>query len=127
VLKAIARVLTSGLRGSDVAARLGGDEMCLLLPETGVNGGEITVARLQKAIENLVVRKDSNEIMVTASFGGCTWHVENYDKDKLSQIMKSNDADNIMHALIEAADQAMYKSKQGGRNTTNWTTLNLTK
>ena len=122
VLQSIATILKGSLRGSDMAVRLGGDEMCMLLPETDVQGGEAAVQRIQKQFESLKTNQEGNEIKVTASFGGCSWHIK-IPKDKLQETMKSIDAQRIMESIMETADKAMYKSKENGRNAINWATL----
>ena len=124
VLQSVAIILKSSLRGSDVAARLGGDEMCLLLPETDEKGGGITAQRVHKAVSSIAVKKGKVKVRVTASFGGCTWQIENYDKDNLGELMKSINIQDVMKTVMEAADSAMYKSKKDGRNRINWETLN---
>lgn len=122
-LQEVAKILKGSLRGSDLAARLGGDEMCLLLPETDVKGGEIAIQRICKAIAGLLIEKDGKLVDVKASCGGCTWYIDNYDKDNVNAIMKSIDVDEIMLSIMNAADNAMYQSKKSGSNKARWASL----
>lgn len=124
-LQSLAKILKNSLRSSDTAARLGGDEVCLILPETDVAGGKLAAERIQRQILSHTIREDKVEAKMTASFGGCTWKLKNFDKNKLQQIMKSIDIKQIMKAMLGAADKAMYKSKHSGRNRITWAPLDL--
>lgn len=123
VLQALAKILKGNLRSSDIAARLGGDEVCLLLPETDVKGGKLAAERIQRQISTLTIEKDHIQAKMTASFGGCTWKLKSFDRDNLQTVMKSINIKNIMKDIVDSADKAMYKSKQGGRDTITWKTL----
>jgi diguanylate cyclase (GGDEF)-like protein/PAS domain S-box-containing protein len=100
VLKATARILVDKVRASDTVARLGGDEFVVIL-EPLVNLDEVArivkrmIAALQKPIE---VNGDTAEISVSIGVAFFPEHGE-------SPIL-----------LLEAADQAMYAAKAGGKN-----------
>jgi diguanylate cyclase (GGDEF)-like protein len=102
VLRLIGDLLSQHIRGMDTAARYGGEEFMLILAETGSQGGAETAERLRRAImtecESLGVGT------ISASFG-----VAEYPRDV-------EGAKNPLSALVTAADQALYASKQGGRN-----------
>ena len=53
VLRTVADTLRACCRGSDTAARIGGDDFALLLPETGNAGAQVTASRVRAAIEQL--------------------------------------------------------------------------
>ena len=96
----IARRLSEALRGSDSVARLGGDEFALLLCDLK----EPQEAR--EVVSRLLVRLaqpyhiENNELSVSASIGYTLAPTDSSDPD----------------TLLRHADQAMYLSKQGGRN-----------
>lgn len=100
VLKAIGGVLKDARRGTDVVARLGGEELALLLPQTDVDGAAGVAERLRQAIEALRVRTPAGEIRVTSSFGVALYGARS----------------GTAVSLFERADKALYAAKHGGRN-----------
>ncbi len=100
VLRAIARTLEEGLRTTDVCARVGGEEMALILKDTGVEGAAELSERLRASVEALRVPFGGEEISVTASFGVATYPT------RVSE----------WSALYRRADRALYEAKAGGRN-----------
>ncbi|HLY23741.1 MAG TPA: sensor domain-containing diguanylate cyclase [bacterium] len=100
VLRAVAAVLRGSCREMDLAARFGGDEFVLLLPEAGKRNAALVAERVRQAmtdIENQLTR-------VTASFGVATCSNSGVAADALAD------------ALLEAADRAMYQAKRAGGN-----------
>jgi len=110
VLQGVAQTVKNALRNSDVAARLGGDEMCLLLPETDVAGGGVAAERVRSAIEAL--HFDSESTQVTSSIGGTTWQGED--------VMRGNEIEQVRGSLLSTADEALYVAKKNGRNRVHW-------
>ena len=96
VLRRVARVLGGAVRVTDFLARYGGEEFVLILPNTDADGAMILAQRLRAQIENATWK----ERPVTASLGVST----------LAPIHKAA-AD-----LLQAADGALYQSKERGRN-----------
>lgn len=97
LLITIARVLSGNIRQVDIAARLGGDEFSLLLPETDAKGAAIVLNRLR---DKMLAAVEARGWPVTCSFGCVTFlHAPETTED-----------------VLRAADQAMYKSKHGGKN-----------
>lgn len=96
VLKQVAAILVENCRTSDVVARYGGEEFVVLLPESDRSQAMATAERIRRAIESAPWKLRN----VTASFGVAT----------RSHVM-SDPAD-----LVSEADQALYHSKQTGRN-----------
>lgn len=97
VLRAVAEVLQTHLRGTDFVARLGGDEFAILLPETDH-------AAAPNAIEKLRAQLDAEMRAggwpVTASVGVITWL----------------GAEGSVDELVGAADRLMYDVKRTGKN-----------
>ncbi len=105
VLVATARLLESenaGLRRSDFAARYGGDELCVILPETSAAGTQVKAERIRKAVEasDWAATVPGMAQGVTVSIGTASY--------PLSGV--------TARGLIEAADGALYAAKQSGRN-----------
>ena len=100
VLVAVAKAMSEGRRTVDLAARLGGEELALLLPQTEASGAREVAERLRRLIEGLRVATAAGEARVTASFGVAEYAA------------RAGDA----AAVFERADQALYAAKRGGRN-----------
>lgn len=100
VLVLVSKVTQHVKRITDVAARIGGEEFALLLPETDRKGAVRLAQRLRQAIEKRQVKTESGIVKVTASIGVAT--VTNNHKE-------------VEH-LLTHADRALYKAKESGRN-----------
>lgn len=101
VLKNTASILVEGARQTDVVARVGGEEMLLLLPDTDEAAAVRLANRLREALEQTPLQRDGRVIPVTASFGVA--------------VIPPGSGATLEHAYI-AADEALYKAKQLGRN-----------
>lgn len=100
VLIAVSDALADGRRTVDITARLGGEELAILLPQTDASGGREVAERMRRRVEALSVHTATGEIKVTASFG-----VSEY-------ATRSGQAEHV----VERADQALYAAKRNGRN-----------
>lgn len=100
LMEAAARMTTS-LRPSDMAARVGGEEFAVLLPDSDI-GTAVTVAeRLRATLADLVVfAPDGRPVRITASIGVAAWQHDDRDE----------------RDLLERADQALYAAKHAGRD-----------
>ena len=90
-------------RPRDLACRYGGEEFAIILPETPLAGAEVVVQRLQEAIKDLDIPHQGSEIsdQITLSIGIVAVPASFiHDKEE----------------MINAADQALYKAKEKGRN-----------
>ncbi len=97
VLQAVGACMKSSIRHYDSACRYGGEEFVMILPETGVQGACTIGNRLRVAVEEMVV----DGLKVTISLGAATYPGLTVGKAE---------------QLLEAADAALYKSKETGRN-----------
>jgi len=101
VLKGTADILRATLRATDVAARWGGEEFLVVLPETDAEGGSQWAERWRQGVEEALFQgSDNRSFRVTMSVG-----VTHYD-DRLK----------TPEALVDLADQALYHAKDKGRN-----------
>lgn len=103
-LKTIATTLYQSLsRTQDLVARYGGEEFVCLLPNTDPAGAAVVAEKLRAAVEALAITHShsSTSAYVTISIGVAT-AVPLLDTEA--------------HAIIEAADKALYAAKQSGRN-----------
>lgn len=102
VIITLAKKLKSMIRKTDVAARFGGEEFVLLLPETTVTNAYNVAENIRKEIESYVILSDGKSIQFTISFG-----VTLYDPVR--------DDTNIENTLARA-DTGLYQAKNNGRN-----------
>jgi len=107
VLETVAQTLMAATRASDVKARIGGEELAVIMPETGEADAMMLAERIREAIASLVIETPSDDVQVTASFGVCTWQ----GKAKKSTAIKE-----VSRRMADAADAALYVSKENGRN-----------
>jgi diguanylate cyclase len=99
VLRAMAKLLRRGMRAMDLVARYGGEEFAVILPGTNLDDAGKAALRACKAIEELCLHHDGQELHITASFG-------------VAEMCGSGDG----AALLDRADKGLYAAKQGGRN-----------
>ncbi len=102
VLQGVAEELRGYARRSDVVARYGGEEFAVLLTDTPLSAGTFVAERLRASVENRRFDAQGQLVTVTASFGlACTENI-------VGQVTPE--------ALIDAADRALFASKDAGRN-----------
>jgi diguanylate cyclase (GGDEF)-like protein len=101
-IQSLARCLGQHLRTQDLLARFGGEEFCIALPGLDDAQAEATAERLCRAIERECGAgvRDVPGLVITASLGVAVRHAGSASPAQ----------------LIEAADQALYQAKRGGRN-----------
>ena len=107
-LRAVARLASTHMRRpADLAARYGGEELVLLMPDTDAVQAQAIAQTLREAVAQLMIAHagSSAAAVVTASIGGAT----------LDPAQPESSA-----ALFEAADVQLYRAKQGGRNRVMW-------
>jgi diguanylate cyclase (GGDEF)-like protein len=100
-LRAAGAVIKERLRGADLACRYGGDEFCILLPETDLDGAKAIAERIRQAVSGLVVAIDGAALRATVSVG-----VASYPEHDTGDLK----------ALLLRSDQALYHAKRSGRD-----------
>lgn len=100
-LRVAAKVLTDTLRPRDFAARYGGEELMVILPNTNLKAGAIVAHRLCERMQQSVVFADMHKALphITASFG-----------------VAGLEPGQVADDLIAMADRALYRAKGAGRN-----------
>jgi len=100
LLQHLVKAVQMQLRFTDIAARYGGDEFVVMLPDTPPRGALEVAERIRRAIEETPFAADAGRVSCTVSIG-----VASYPEDGRS-----------MDALLMRADRALYLAKEGGRN-----------
>jgi len=100
VLKAVSRVILEGTRSEDTAARFGGEEIVVVLPETAKAQALVFGERIRRKVKALVVEHDGVPIRVTLSGGLATYPMDADTPEK----------------LIRCADDALYSAKKAGKD-----------
>jgi diguanylate cyclase (GGDEF)-like protein/putative nucleotidyltransferase with HDIG domain len=98
-LERFARLLELGKRRIDAAARIGGEEFALLLPETDEHGAYVIAERLRHHVRDAFA---PDQVALTVSFGVAAYPTHGSTGDQ----------------LLGAADQALYVAKELGRDRT---------
>ena len=100
VLHAVGEIVTAGVRRIDTAARYGGDEFVVLLPETDPTGAYVVAEKIRLGVQDLQLGLQDETLRPSLSIG-----VVSYPDDGTT-------ADELMIS----ADGAMYRSKRAGKN-----------
>ncbi len=100
VIKELGAILRRVKRETDVVARFGGEEFCVLCEETDTTGARLLAERIREELGKSVFHSELGKLSVTASLGVATFpdHAENEED------------------LFEASDKALYAAKHGGRD-----------
>ena len=107
-LRSVARVAGVAMRRpGDLAARYGGEELVLLMPETGADAAQRVAEAVREAVAALNIAHEASGAAprLTVSIGGATLAV---------------DGDEQQSDLFEAADAQLYRAKQAGRDQVWW-------
>lgn len=100
VLQALAALLRTERRATDVIGRLGGEEFALVVRGAHVARGQQLAERLRTELDGLAVSTGAGDVHITASFGVC-------------ELLP---ADRSPQEAYQRADRAMYAAKRAGRN-----------
>lgn len=101
VLREVSNIITRSIREIDTAARFGGEEFMVILPNTDRSNARIGAERMRMAIENFSFPEIEGGITVSIGVAGLP-----------DEALANEDR------LIRCADYALYRAKQGGRNCT---------
>jgi diguanylate cyclase len=102
LLRMVAATIKDLIKGKDTVARIGGEEFVVMLPDTPVSGATKLAEDMRRTFESLdLKKKNTGESLgtITLSFG-----VTDYRQDESAQ------------AFLKRADEALYQSKETGRN-----------
>ncbi len=97
-IKVVADILKGICRSSDLIARFGGEEFCILLEEVTAADTEKLFEKIRKAFEDNVIKTDDTELSYTVSIGISYGFSDSLD------------------AMIKESDEALYKAKTTGKN-----------
>jgi len=102
VLKYVGKTIKSCVKGKDMAARFGGEEFVLVLPDTDKIGAKIVAEQVRQAVsEKTLTDKSVNE---------------DYGKITISLGVGQFQLNEKPDELLKRADKALYKAKENGRN-----------
>jgi diguanylate cyclase (GGDEF)-like protein/PAS domain S-box-containing protein len=98
-IRQVSKLLQAVSRGTDVCGRYGGEEFVVILPGTKQEGALLFCERLREGIEGLTIQHEELSFQFTISLGVCLFEpgIE----------------------WLQRADEALYQSKDGGRNRTS--------
>lgn len=99
VLKKLACIIKSSIRGYDIAIRYGGEEFLIIMPQTYMQVAALIMERIRKTVEDTVFEMDGTDIKLTVSIGVAEWNSVTKD-----------------YNFINSADKALYRAKALGRN-----------
>lgn len=98
VLKQACSIVRNNIRTDDAFGRYGGEEFIIVLPDTDAKGALAVAEKLRKEVENAKILGDKTSVTVSMGVAAYPQHAQ------------------WKHELVEKADQALYASKEGGRN-----------
>ncbi len=101
VLREVAGIIKQQIREYDSAYRYGGEEICILLPDTAARSAVSVAERIRQAIEKARLRGDRNQKVPVTISGGVAVFKKYMNK---------------LENIIAEADSALYVAKQSGRN-----------
>jgi diguanylate cyclase (GGDEF)-like protein len=101
VLMTIAAILLKAVRNEDVVARFGGEEIAIILRAIELDGAAQMAERIRRLVESTPITIDGKTIKATVSIGVASFP---------STPCKT------LEQLVEAADKALYRAKNAGRN-----------
>jgi len=100
VIKELGAILMRLKRETDVVARFGGEEFCILCEETTTDGAMLLAERVREELGATTFETELGKVSVTCSLGVATYPEHAKTRE----------------SLFEGADRALYRAKHGGRN-----------
>ena len=99
MLRAVGEIIRAGVRRIDTAARYGGDEFVVVLPETDPTGAYVLAEKIRMGVADLDLAIPQSNLRPSLSIGVVAYPGDGRTSDE----------------LMIAADAAMYRSKRSGR------------
>ncbi|UCH35147.1 MAG: GGDEF domain-containing protein [Armatimonadota bacterium] len=99
VLQALAERIEAVIRGEDTAARYGGDEFAIILPQTDIAGARVVAQKLQRELQTLTFDWSADTWQLTVSTG-----------------VSASGEELSANLLLQKADRALYEAKSAGKN-----------
>ncbi|MEP7243576.1 MAG: DUF484 family protein [Gammaproteobacteria bacterium] len=107
VLREVARRIDTEMRVSDIGARFGGDEFCIVLPQGGLPDGERVAQRVLESVRSQPIKvNDEHSESVSLSIGVAV----------AEPTQEARDHKLVAERLMAEADAALYRAKTAGRN-----------
>jgi len=103
VLRAFGKQIAQTCRDMDLPCRYGGEEFAVIMPATQTPDAKKGAERIRTAVEAMTVNFEGKQLKVTTSIG-------------LAQVLGDDDSASI----LKRADDALYESKDAGRNCGHW-------
>jgi diguanylate cyclase (GGDEF)-like protein len=100
VLKEVGAIIKENIREIDIAGRYGGEEFCVVLPETDLEGAHMVADRIRRVTEQRLIKAYDTSIRITISIGISAYPAHG----------------KIVEELIDKADWSLYRAKAQGRN-----------
>lgn len=100
ILMAFADVIHANIRANDLAARMGGEEFCIIMPDSSPKASAAVADRIRSQIESTIVHTENGPVRATVSAGIAIRSAE----------------PETFQSLLGRADTALYEAKASGRN-----------
>lgn len=100
ILREVGEIIKGSIREIDIPGRYGGEEFCIVLPDTDLNGAKYAAERIRSSTEERRITAYDANVRITVSVGIATYPT---DARKRSE-------------LVDKADWTLYKAKKQGRN-----------
>ncbi len=97
-LKEVKTILDNNLRESDLMARFGGEEFCILLEDISLQNTQVLFEKIRKCFEKNMIETHGIIVTYTVSIGICFG------------------ISNSLEEMIKISDKALYEAKESGRN-----------
>ena len=88
------------MREIDIVGRFGGEEFCVVLPDTELEGARVVAERIRKSAEKRSIKAYDSTLRVTLSIGLAVFPTDG----------------KLLEELMDKADWALYRAKSQGRN-----------
>lgn len=115
VLRSVSNVIRSSVRSHDFVGRFGGDEFVIALPHTDRKIASEVLERLRRKVEATTYEGTPPDVKVTLSCGVAT--LQSFPAERAN--LKRAQLTRMIERMLESADQALYVSKEQGRNAVN--------